>query len=228
VSQESPLQSPPEPAAVRLSLVGRIADDLAHEIRNPLHSMNINLEVLRRGLGRGDVDMALARAAVLDTELLRLQQLIAPLIELLRPRAEGTRVLDLGAVLAQVAPLLEARARAARCRLEIASGDEEHRVRAAPDELRFAVLAMADAALAGCAADEVIEIRVEGTVDRCALVVASPASAEAGPVHAGHVLQLAGVLLDDCNGRIVAGTTGTGDGARFTATMTIPRETTAA
>ena len=33
--------------ASRYALLSRLADDLAHEIKNPLHSMVINLEVLR-------------------------------------------------------------------------------------------------------------------------------------------------------------------------------------
>src|SRR5690606_30390207 len=47
--------NPDDPAATpmmirdnKLALVERLADDLAHEIKNPLHAMVINLEVLRR------------------------------------------------------------------------------------------------------------------------------------------------------------------------------------
>ena len=40
--------------ANKLDLLERLADDLAHEIKNPLHSMVINLEVLKRRVARAD------------------------------------------------------------------------------------------------------------------------------------------------------------------------------
>jgi branched-chain amino acid aminotransferase len=47
--------------ANRFALVSRLADDLAHEIKNPLNAIVINLEVLRTRVARADADGALTR-----------------------------------------------------------------------------------------------------------------------------------------------------------------------
>jgi signal transduction histidine kinase len=74
--------------ANRLELVERAADDLAHEIKNPLHSMVINLEVLRRRIGRleepAQADV-IRYVEVLGGELDRLTQRVDVLLRLLRP-----------------------------------------------------------------------------------------------------------------------------------------------
>ncbi len=72
----------------KLSLVERLADDLAHEIKNPLHSMVINLEVLRRRLARleGEGTEELLRyAEVLGAELERVNRRVDLLLRLVRP-----------------------------------------------------------------------------------------------------------------------------------------------
>jgi signal transduction histidine kinase len=72
----------------KLSLVERLADDLAHEIKNPLHSMVINLEVLRRRLARlenaGNEEL-LRYAGVLGSELDRVNRRVDLLLRIARP-----------------------------------------------------------------------------------------------------------------------------------------------
>src|SRR5690606_41450424 len=68
--------------ASRYRLFSRLADDLAHEIKNPLHAMVINLEVLRRRDTAGDPDIVLERAAVIDLVIQRKQQVVDLLITL--------------------------------------------------------------------------------------------------------------------------------------------------
>ncbi|HEX2190125.1 MAG TPA: histidine kinase dimerization/phospho-acceptor domain-containing protein [Longimicrobiaceae bacterium] len=79
--------------ANKLDILERLADDLAHEIKNPLHSMVINLEVLRRRAARGGEDDGgdLQRyIGVLGAELERVTGRIELLLRLSRParRAE--------------------------------------------------------------------------------------------------------------------------------------------
>ena len=52
VSTDNPVVDQGSIRENKLALVERLSDDLAHEIKNPLHSMVINLEVLRRRLVR--------------------------------------------------------------------------------------------------------------------------------------------------------------------------------
>src|SRR5688500_17512833 len=86
---ETPAHADPVRLRVnKLELLERLADDLAHDIKNPLHSMVINLEVLRRRAARvgGDEGDDLQRyAGVLSTELERVNRRIELLLRLSRP-----------------------------------------------------------------------------------------------------------------------------------------------
>jgi C4-dicarboxylate-specific signal transduction histidine kinase len=72
----------------KLDLLERLADDLAHEIKNPLHSLVINLEVLKRRIsrvGEQQADDMLRYVGVLDGELARVNRRVELLLRLVRP-----------------------------------------------------------------------------------------------------------------------------------------------
>ncbi|MBA4158412.1 MAG: HAMP domain-containing histidine kinase [Gemmatimonadetes bacterium] len=72
----------------KLDLLERLADDLAHEIKNPLHSMVINLEVLKRRIARAHTEEQgemLRYAGVVGSELERASQRIELLLRMIRP-----------------------------------------------------------------------------------------------------------------------------------------------
>jgi signal transduction histidine kinase len=78
--------------ANKLELVERLADDLAHEIKNPLHSMVINLEVLKRRIARpeGSAPEELLRyTGVLGSELDRVSRRVELLLRMVRPERAG-------------------------------------------------------------------------------------------------------------------------------------------
>jgi signal transduction histidine kinase len=84
----------------RLDLLERVADDLAHEIKNPLHSMVINLEVLKRRAARcspEESEPLLRYAEVIGTELDRLSRRVELLLRFTRPmrRAENASPAEL-------------------------------------------------------------------------------------------------------------------------------------
>ncbi len=108
---ETSLVSPLEVQANRFQLVSRLADDLAHEIKNPLHAMVINLELVKRRAQAGDVARALERADVVAAEVMRLNELIDQLLQLLRPTRQDGPVKDVDTVLGEVVPLLAQQAR---------------------------------------------------------------------------------------------------------------------
>lgn len=108
---ESKLVTPLEVQANRFQLVSRLADDLAHEIKNPLHSMVINLELVKRRAQAGDTVKTLERAEVVVREVTRLNGLIDQLLQLLRPAKQDGPVTDLDTVLEEVVPLLVQQAR---------------------------------------------------------------------------------------------------------------------
>jgi signal transduction histidine kinase len=88
---ETPGADPHAVRANKLDLLERLADDLAHEIKNPLHSMVINLEVLKRKIGRlGEPGGDLMRyAEVLGGELERVSRRVELLLRLVRPGRGG-------------------------------------------------------------------------------------------------------------------------------------------
>jgi signal transduction histidine kinase len=100
--------------ANRFEVVSRLADDLAHEIKNPLNSIVINLELLKVRASRGDVPAALQRADVIESETRRLHGLLDRLLQLLRPEREELSNLPLDQVLDEVMPLIEAQVHLAR------------------------------------------------------------------------------------------------------------------
>jgi len=130
--------------ASRYGLVSRLADDLAHEIKNPLHAMVINLEVLRRRIAAGDPDIALERAAVIDQEIQRTHQLVDLLLKLLRPeRQRDQHAHSLAGALDEVIPLIRLQAKLALVPLEAEDLDIDAPIGVAAPELKFAMLALA-------------------------------------------------------------------------------------
>ncbi len=111
MSSDAHRVTPLEVQANRFQLVSRLADDLAHEIKNPLHAMVINLELVKRRAQAGDVAKVLERAEVVAAEVMRLNELIDQLLQLLRPARQDAPVTDLDAVVGEVIPLLSQQAR---------------------------------------------------------------------------------------------------------------------
>jgi two-component system, NtrC family, C4-dicarboxylate transport sensor histidine kinase DctB len=148
--------------ARRYDLVSRLADDLAHEIKNPLHAMVINLEVLRRRVSAGAADAALERADVIEHELHRVHRLIDQVLQLLRPERSTIATTAVDSIVGDILPLIEIRARAARLtfRYEPAGAGTVVRVRA--ESLKLALLALSAAAVAaGPERDGVMVLRSE-------------------------------------------------------------------
>lgn len=145
MSAESPSSDALTVRANKLDLLERLADDLAHEIKNPLHSMVINLEVLKRRLARQDADDHgdLQRyIGVLGTELERVNRRIDLLLRLARParRAEPSTVDEMVQELHELLQL-EGRKHEVAVRFEPAA--QTARVHVAREPVRQVVLDLA-------------------------------------------------------------------------------------
>jgi signal transduction histidine kinase len=109
VSAEIQGADPQTVRANKLDLVERFADDLAHEIKNPLHSMVINLEVLKRRItreGGSPPEELLRYAGVLSSELERVNRRIEILLRLVRPE-RGTEMTSITQAVDELLELLE-------------------------------------------------------------------------------------------------------------------------
>jgi signal transduction histidine kinase len=140
--------------ANRYDVVSRLADDLAHEIKNPLNAIVVNLEVLRRRIESNAAPAALDRTDVIDHEIKRVHQLVEQLLQLVRPGKDEKRVLALDELLADLAPLLELQAKAARARFELQVQSEVY-INQAPEVIKFAVLNVMTAIYAASAVEHI-------------------------------------------------------------------------
>jgi signal transduction histidine kinase len=105
--------------ANRFQLVSQLADDLAHELKNPLNAIVINLEVLKVRAAKGDTTAATERAGVIEHEVRRLHHLMDRLLLLLRPDRDEQGALAFDQVLDEVLPLIEAQARLSRNEMSV-------------------------------------------------------------------------------------------------------------
>ena len=145
----APRPSPPGPApgteqlalrANKLDLLERLADDLAHEIKNPLHSMVINLEVLKRRVARADSPDEVQRyIGVLAGELERVNRRIELLLRLSRP-GRGPESTTLNELTEELMELIQLEARHADAQVEYLPQGAPARVFVPREPTRQAIL----------------------------------------------------------------------------------------
>jgi signal transduction histidine kinase len=128
-----------EVRANRYDVLSRLADDLAHEIKNPLNAIVVNLEVLRRRVAAGAADAAQERADVIEQEVRRVHLLVDQLLQLMRPARAEAGPLAIDAILDALTSALKIQAKAARVSLEV---DTEQSLYAQiqPEAFKFALL----------------------------------------------------------------------------------------
>jgi two-component system sensor histidine kinase PilS (NtrC family) len=98
--------------ADRLASLGRMAANIAHEIRNPLGSLTGAVEALAGGDVPGDQRERLAQIAVRESG--RLNEIIKNFLDYARPAPLARTAVDVTEVLDEIAVLLEHRAAAGR------------------------------------------------------------------------------------------------------------------
>lgn len=163
------------------ALLRRLADDLAHELKNPLNSVVINLEVLRTRVRAGRAEAALERIDVIESEVRRLHDLLDQTLRLIRPDRMGVDTFAVDDVLAEAAGLAGVLAKITNRSFVLEPVGEEVRVRAGREALRLAVLTLAEGALRSVP-EEGGAVRVHGAVagDVVLVEVEGPPEAAAG------------------------------------------------
>jgi nitrogen fixation/metabolism regulation signal transduction histidine kinase len=201
---------PPDMRANRYEVVSRVADDLAHEIKNPLNAIVVNLEVLRRKVAAGAADAVLERANVIDQEIMRVHTLVDQLLQLVRPPRTEPGAVSLDEALDELRPLLDVQAKTARVGFQM-STDSGLFAKIARDVLKFAVLNVIIAIYSAEAASESISIETRATDADAEIVIRSRAAVLGnGDVFLEH----ARALMESVDGKLeIAEPAGSGTGS---------------
>ena len=128
--------------AERLAAVGTLAAGLAHEVRNPLNSATLQLDVLSRRLDRGDATPESVRpvAEIVREELRRLERLVNDFLAFAHPRPPDLKPVDLPELCRTVATLVAPEAEAAAIAVVTDLGPDLPVLRADPEGLRQVLL----------------------------------------------------------------------------------------
>lgn len=96
----------------RLAALSRFASMISHEIKNPLNSMNINMQILKRLFNRRDVpiDRKIKYMDVLSSEISRINELINNFLAISRPPELSLNLTDVHKILNEVTLIHEAHA----------------------------------------------------------------------------------------------------------------------
>lgn len=97
--------------ARELAALGSLAANLAHEIRNPLNSINLNLELVEEDLGDGSPDVAALSLGETRKEVRRLGQLVSDFLTYARPGQAVHEELDFAEIVLRVRKFLAEEAR---------------------------------------------------------------------------------------------------------------------
>jgi PAS domain S-box-containing protein len=132
----------------KLADLGRITSGIAHEVKNPLNSMVIHLEILRSKIESGAADPS-PQIEILDSEIRRLDRVVQTFLNFTRPVEVNHEPLDLNAVINQVVALasMEAAERGVMINRELTAG--KLMIKGDPDLLKQTLL---NVILNGCQA----------------------------------------------------------------------------
>jgi signal transduction histidine kinase len=108
----------------RAAAVEALGAGIAHEIRNPINALSLNLQVLRERLEDPDLprEVIAAKTDAMIAELARMESLVAHLLEVSRGGPPNVAPEQVDEVVRAVVDRLEGMARHAGCRLRFAAG----------------------------------------------------------------------------------------------------------
>ena len=160
--------------AERLAAVGTMAAGLAHEVRNPLNSAALQLQVLRRRLARGELarDSLDGVAALVEDEIRRLERLVSDFLLFARPRPLERRPTDIGDLCRGVATLLGPEAEASKVRIDVEVGADLQPLEVDPERIRQVLQNLMRNSLEAMPAGGVITVRAHATASQVEIDVA--------------------------------------------------------
>lgn len=135
--------------AERLAYLGTLAAGLAHEIRNPLNSLSLNMQMLEEEIAEPRQRNAQQRLlSITRSELGRLERLVSDFLAYARPRALRREVLPARELLEAVREVLAAQLAANGVELEIVDESRGAHVQVDPELMRQLLLNLVQNAIA--------------------------------------------------------------------------------
>ncbi|PYV18600.1 MAG: hypothetical protein DMG21_04500 [Acidobacteria bacterium] len=125
--------------ATRLAAIGRLTSGVAHEVKNPLNAMILQVEILKSKLG-GQDQVVVPQLDILSSEIRRLDRVVKTFLDFTRPVELRIAPTDLAAVVREVFSLAEPRAKQNGVRLVFAPDDVPATARVDRDLLKQALL----------------------------------------------------------------------------------------
>ena len=122
----------------RLASISRLTGGVAHEIKNPLNAIAINLEVLRSRLTDGSEEMR-SGVDVIAREISRLDRVVKTFLNFTRPVEVKLTALDVGEVVREAGQLVEEQAARSRVKLQVIVPEEPAEAWADSDLLKQAL-----------------------------------------------------------------------------------------
>jgi signal transduction histidine kinase len=137
--------------AERMAYIGTLAAGLAHEIRNPLNSLSLNMQMLEEDLGVEPPQTGTRRLlSITRSEIGRLERLVTDFLAYARPRPLERRPLAVADLLAHARDLLAVQAAAQRVSLRIEDESAGAWLEVDPQQLTQLLLNLAQNAFAAC------------------------------------------------------------------------------
>lgn len=161
----------------RLRVLDRLADDLAHEVKNPLNAVVINLELLKRRVADGETADALERADRVGEEIERVHALVDALFQVMRPECDAGAWVDVERAVRELLPLIELQTKLGRVAFERRPGAGIALVAVRPFTLKQAILNLVAGAV-DAAPGGWLELRTFAVDGRVSFVVRCSAARE--------------------------------------------------
>lgn len=157
----------------RLADLGALAGGIAHEVRNPMNAIRLNLHVIKKLTSQGRFDDH--TESVMDEtirEMERVDGLLRTMLEYARPALSSQETVDLASEVRSVVNFLSPLLERERMRITTVFGHEKLLVRADRGQIRQIALNLIKNAMEAVGIDGRIEVRCASAGDEVELVVA--------------------------------------------------------
>jgi signal transduction histidine kinase len=133
--------------AERMAFVGTLASGLAHEIRSPLNSLNLNMQMLEEELAASAQRSDRRLLTITRSEISRLEGLVADFLKFARPRKPDLEVVTGVTLLERARDVLRGRLHQLGAQVTIEDRSQGARVRVDPEQLQQLLLNLVENAL---------------------------------------------------------------------------------